>query len=167
VHLEGFKASKLQKFTIDSRKEYLGHDTGQWRREYFNKENGGYLLVDKERIAHSKVSKNERAKFEKEYDMAMTFARNGYKIEMLKETPRVSSPDVTINGMKAELKRVSGHNNIEKHAKKAIEKQGAEIVLFEINAMTGKIHDELNRLKRMDIKVKYFTSDNKNTIVDL
>jgi hypothetical protein len=162
VHLDRFKATKLQKFTVDSRKEYLQHDKEQWKREYFNKENGGYLLVDRERIAHSKISKNERAKFDKEYEMAKVFAQNGYKVEMLKEIPGVSSSDVLINGISVDLKRVSGHKNIAGYAKKAIRKQGAEIVLFEFNVMTHDIQDELVKLKKLGINVKYFiTGGNK------
>jgi hypothetical protein len=157
----------LQKFTIDSHKEYLGHDTTQWQREYFNKENGGYLLVDKERVAHSKVSKNERAKFEKEYAMSMVFARNGYKIEMLREVPRVSSPDVTINGLKADLKRVSGHNNLIRHAKHATREQRADVVLFEFEKETEAIKAELIKLKREGISAYYYYSGDKNKIYSL
>jgi hypothetical protein len=164
VHLENFKATKLQKFAVDSRIEYLGHDTGQWKRAYFNRENGGYLLVDRDRIAHSKVSKNERAKFDKEYGMSMVFAQNGYKIEMLKEVPRVSSPDVTINGMKADLKSVLGYNNIEREAKSAVRKQGAEMVLFEFRKDMQEIHTKLLKLSKESIHGYYYFSDNRDKI---
>jgi hypothetical protein len=159
--------TERQKFASDSHREYLQHDTQKWKRDYFNRDNGGYLVVDRERIAHSKTSKNEKAKFDKEYAMSMVFAKGGYKIEMLKEVSGISSYDVLINGVAADLKRLSGHNNIVSYAKKATRKQGAKIVLFEFDTMTGKIRDELNRLKRMGIKVKYFTADNKTTIIDL
>jgi hypothetical protein len=53
--------------------------------------------VDKGRIEHSKASKNEKAKFDKEHDISMALAQNGYKIEMLKEIPGVSSSGITIN----------------------------------------------------------------------
>jgi hypothetical protein len=159
--------NKLHKFVADSQNEYLRHDTGQWERAYFNKGNGGYLTVDRERIAHSKISKNEKAKFDKEYAMSMVFAQNGYKIEMLKEIPRIPSPDVTINGMKADLKRVSGHNNIVKEAKSAVRKQGAEVVLFEFEKMNVEMMKELMRLKDMNINVKYYLSNDKNHIIDL
>jgi hypothetical protein len=151
----------------DSQSEYLKLDAEKWRHDYFNRNNGGYLAVDKGRAAHSEVSKNERAKFEKEYAMAMVFAQNGYRIKMLKEMPRVSSPDVTINGIPADLKKLSGHNNIVRHAKEAVRKQGAKIVLFEFDAMTDAMHKQLNILKEMGIKVRYFVSDNKNTVFEL
>jgi hypothetical protein len=155
---------RLQKFIVDSQNEYLRHDTGQWERAYFNKENGGYLVVDNERIVHSKVSKNEKAKFDKEYAMSMVFAQNGYKIEMLKEIPRVPSPDVTINGMKADLKRVSGHNNIVKEAKSAVRKQGAEVVLFEFEKETKEIYDKLEILKKKGYHAAYFFSKDKGKV---
>jgi hypothetical protein len=164
VHLDSFKATKLQKFTVDSRNEYLGHDTKQWQREFFNKENGGYLLVDKERVAHSKVSKNEKAKFDKEYAMSMVFAKNGYKIEMLKKVPRVSSPDVTINGMKADLKCISGHNNIVRDAKKAVRKQGAEMALFEFEKETKEIYNEIEKLSGKGIHGRYYFTGKESKI---
>jgi hypothetical protein len=164
VHLDNFKATELQKYTADSRNEYLGHDTKQWQREYFNRENGGYLTVDKERIAHSKVSKNEKAKFDKEYAMSMVFARNGYKVEMLKERSGFSSSDITINGAKADLKRVSSHNNIVKDAKKAVRKQGAEMVLFEFEKETKEIYSEIKKLSGKNIHGRYYFTGEENKI---
>ncbi len=166
VHLKNFQATKLQKFIVDSRREYLRHDVKIWNRDYFNRDNGGYLTVNKERIEHSKISKNEKVKFNKEYTMSKVFAQNGYKIEMLTEVSHVSSQDVTINGMKADLKCVSSHNNILKHAKKAIRKQGAEIVLFEFEKETKEIHIELLKLKKEGISVYYYFSKAKGKIYE-
>lgn len=47
---------------------------------------------------------------------------NGRRIEMLEEVSGVSSPDITIDGVKAELKKLSSANNIERHAKETINK---------------------------------------------
>ncbi|MDR1169604.1 MAG: hypothetical protein LBK97_02065 [Prevotellaceae bacterium] len=138
--------------------------TSSWERAYFDEHNGWYLVIDRERIKHSKVSKNEKAKFDKEYAMSMVFAQNGYRIEMLKELPRIPSPDVTINGMKADLKHVSSHNNVVRHAKKAVRKQGAEIVLFEFENNTKKIQEELDKLKIDEIKVYYYFTGNESKI---
>jgi hypothetical protein len=153
--------------TVATYPEYRNHDEKQWYHAYFNSENGGYLVVDRERIEHSKVSKNEKAKYDKEYAMAKVFAENGYRIEMLKEISGVSSPDVTINGMKAELKRLSSHNNLVRYAKKATEKQGAEIALFEFEKMNVETMKELMRLKDMNIRIKYYLTNDKNHIIDL
>jgi hypothetical protein len=96
--------------------------------------------------------------------MAMVFARNGFRMELLEEIPRIPSPDVTINGLFADLKRVSSHNNIVKDVKKAVQKQGAEIVLFEFEKETKEIYIELLRLKKEEIPVYYYFSNNKNKI---
>ena len=154
--------SKIRKVALQ---EYNSYGS-EWKKAYFDKFSGGYVVVDKQRIKHSKISKNEKDKFDKEYTMCVVLAQNGYMIEMLKERPGFSSSDITINGIMAELKKTSSHNNILKYAKKAIDKQGAEMVVFEFDAMTGKIRDELNKMKRMNIKVKYFISENK-IVIDL
>jgi len=44
---------------------------------------------------------------------------------------------ININGIAAELKRASSHNNILNYAKKAIFKQNAKIVLFEFVEMSA------------------------------
>ncbi|MDD3945027.1 MAG: hypothetical protein PHS38_09970, partial [Bacteroidales bacterium] len=167
VHLENFQATKLQKQIIDSRQEYLQYDTKSWRRDYFDRNNGGYLVVDRERIGHSTINKNEKVKFDKEYRMCEVFAKNGYKIEILKERPGISSSDIRLNGIMAELKKTSSHNNIMNYAKKAIDKQGAKIVLFEFGKETKEIHLELLKLKKENIRVYYYFSRQKDMIYKL
>ena len=147
-------------------KEYNFYNSDKWEKAYFDKNSGGYLVIDKQRLAHSALSKNEKEKFRKELNMAMVLANNGYKIELLKEIPRVPSPDITIDGVLAELKKLLSHSNIVREAKEAIYKKGAKMVIFEFETMSGKIHNELNRLKDMGIKVKYFISKDK-VVIDL
>ena len=136
----------------------------EWEKAYFDELSGGYVVVDKQRIAYSKISKNEKDKFDKEYAMCVVFAQNGYKIEMLKERPGFSSSDITINGTMAELKQTSSHNNMLNYAKKAIDKQGAKIVIFEFKNDTKKIQEELDKMKRMNMKVYYYFTDYKDKI---
>lgn len=136
----------------------------EWQKEYFNGSNGGFLATHKQRIEAGEASKNERLKFEKESEMCQSFARAGYRIEHQAEQPGISSPDVLIDGMKADLKRVSSHNNVVKYARKATEKQGAECVLFQIDDMTDQMRSELNALKRRKIKVLYFVTDEKGFV---
>lgn len=140
---------------FDSRKEYDSYDDDKWEKILYDKESGGYLVVDRKRAESGSVNKQEKAKFEKELNMAMVYARNGYKIQMLEEIPRISSPDVLINGVPADLKKVVA-NSIEKHARKAIKKQGAEVVLFQFDEMTHQIGIELNKLRNLGIRYKYF-----------
>ena len=96
--------------------------------------------------------------------MCQVFARSGYRIEHLPEQPGVSSPDVTINGLPADLKRVSSHNNIVRHAVKAVKKQGAKEVLFQVDTMTDEVRREFGLLKKMNIKVRYFVTGEEKTI---
>ena len=38
----------------------------EWEKAYFDKFSSGYIVVDKQRIEYSKISKNEKDKFNKE-----------------------------------------------------------------------------------------------------
>ncbi len=112
--------------------------------------------MDVERERRSHISRNERLKHNKEREMALVFARNGYRVEMLKEIPRISSPDVRIDGVPAELKRTASAGNIVKMAKKAITKQGARVVLFQFDIDSEQVRWELLELKRRGYSVLYF-----------
>ncbi len=145
-----------------AREEFHGHDNSVWSKEYFDEKSGGYVVVHRQRIKHSKINKTERAKYEKEFYMAKIFAQNGYRVEMLQEIIGYSSPDVTINGILADLKRTEGINNIVKYARKAIRRQGAEIVLFQFDNNSAKLRLELLELKSGGYKALYFfTGKNK------
>lgn len=135
----------------------------KWEKVKFYGSNG-YVVVDKSRIEHSKISKNESAKFDKELSMCKVFAKNGYQIEMLGEISRISSPDVNINGVAADLKRVSSANNIVKYAKKAVQRQGASKVLFQFDVENSQIHSELLKVKNLGIHAMYFFTDRENDI---
>jgi hypothetical protein len=111
------------------------------------------------------MNKQEAAKFKKEFDMAMVYAKNGYRIEMLEEKPGVPSPDVRINGILGELKRLSSHNNIAKEAKNAIRKQKSDLVLFQFEKMTEKIQEELFKLTQRGILWKYFLTKKETQII--
>ena len=113
----------------------------------------------------SQISKNETAKFEKEFGMTKVLAKNGYKIEMLNENSRESSPDIRIDGLLADLKRTSSHNNIVKYAKKATRNQGADLVLFQFEELTPEIRFEINILINMNIHGKYFVTGS-NTLYE-
>jgi len=136
----------------------------EWEKAYFDKYYGGFVVVSKQRVEQGNMNKQEKEKYDKEYNMCLTLAKNGYKVEYLMITE--GSFDIYLNGISADLKKTTSHNNILDYAKKAIYKQGAKIVVFEFDTMTGKIRGELNKMKRMGIKVKYFTSEN-NIVIDL
>lgn len=147
----------------ESKKKYDSYGK-EWKKELFNKENGGYLVTEKSRIEQATKNKQELAKYNKEKAMCEVFAKNGDRIEHLGEIPRVSSPDVNCNGVAAELKKLSSHVNIVKEAKEAIKKKGAKEVLFEFDKMTPQIHEELNKIAARGIKGKYYITGKEDDI---
>ena len=152
------------KSKLERKAAYNAYDNTKYEHEYFDEETGGYLVIEQQRIAQSQQNKQEKAKFEKELAMCMALAQNGYAIVYLKDTQH--GYDILLNGTPADLKKTATHNNIEKYAKKAVREQGAKMVVFEFEAMTGRIHDELNRIKRAGIEVKYFVSESE-AVIDL
>lgn len=126
---------------------------------YYNKRSGGMLITSNQRKAAASVSKNEAEKFSKEQAMCLILAQNGYTVEHLPEKPGISSSDILINGEAADLKKTSSANNIVKYAKKAVRQQGADLVIFEFENETKAIYAELEALKRLGIKAKYFFSN--------
>lgn len=137
-------------------KAYHAHPADTWEHTAIYPKAGGYVVTHRERLKHSLTKKKEREKLEKELHMCEVFAKNGYRIEVLNEVPRVSSPDVRINGISADLKSTTGHGNIVKYAKKATRKQGAEIVLFEFEGFGSEHINELKKLKEEGINVLFY-----------
>ena len=134
----------------------------EWEKAYFDAFSGGYVVIDKQRIVQGHINKQEKEKYDKEYNMCQVLAKNGYKVEYLKMTE--GSFDIYLNGISADLKKTASHNNMLDYAKKAVYKQGARIVVFEFESMSSKIHEGLNKLKMMGIAIKYYTSENKVVI---
>lgn len=144
----------------NSRREYNAYGADM-ARVLFDHKTGGYVVAHPSRLAHGNISKNEREKLKKEIRMAEVFARNGYRIEMLEEADRKSAPDVLINGIKGDFKSVSSENNVVRYAKKAFKKQGAEVVLFEIDAMTREIYTELLKAKEKGGRIFYYSQKDR------
>lgn len=139
----------------------------EWQKDYFNGNNGGYLATHQQRIEAGSINKNERLKYKKEAEMCRVFARNGYRVEHQAEQPGVSSPDVVIDGLPADLKRLSSHNNIVRHAVKAVRKQGAKVVLLQLDEETKQVHIELDKLKKAGIHARYFFTGREREIYTL
>ena len=127
--------------------------------------NGGRLTVHNSRIANANKNKQERAKFIKELGMCDVLARKGFHIDMVEEIAGISSPDILINGKKADLKSTRGTGNIVKYGKKAVKEQGADIVIFEFEKFADEIYTELNKLKRLNIHGMYFVKG-ENSIAE-
>lgn len=144
--------------------KYHLYNPEKWQKVAYYKDSSGYVVSDLQRIKHSRISKNETEKYEKELSMCRVLGKNGYRVEMLEEIPGISSPDITINGIKADLKSLSSANNIERHAKDAIRKQGADAVVFHFSKETEDIHIKLLKLQRMGYKIFYFFSDKEDKV---
>lgn len=125
---------------------------------FYDTKSGGLVVTQKYRIASGKKNGAEKKKYEKERHMAIVLAQNGCVVEHLSELPGISSCDARINGVLADFKSLSNHNNIKRHFKDAAGKQGANIVVFEFTQESGKIYDELRKLKKYNVDVLYYFS---------
>lgn len=124
---------------------------------------GGSVSVPTSRRAEAGQTKNERGKLAKELRTARVFAHAGYRIDF---TPKgAGTHDVFINGVPADIKRLSSHNNIVRHARHASNEQGAKMVLFEFTKHTPEIQREIDKLTRIGIHGKYFYRG-ENTVRD-
>ena len=134
---------------------------------YVNKTKGGVVFTSKKRISDSKASNNEIEKFNKEQGMARVLADNGYLVEHLDETPGRAGGDLRVDGVYSELKKLSSHNNIARHAKFAFEEKKVDLLIMEFTKETEKIHSELWKLVQKGYKVKYYFSGRESSIFDL
>jgi hypothetical protein len=164
ISINRINVTEITDLLKEAKLKYNAYNPEDWTKAYFDEHSGGYIAVNKERIENSKKSKNEKAKFDKEFEMSLVFAKNGDKIELLEEIPRIPSPDVKINGILADLKRVSGHNNIVKYANRAIYQQGAELILFQFDKMDDQIIAAINALKKRNVKGMYFVTGNNRIV---
>lgn len=120
----------------------------------FRYSGGGHIGIPTSRRKEALRSKNERGKFARELRTARVFAHAGYRIDF---TPKgAGTHDVFCNGIPADIKRLSSHNNIVRHARHATTRQGAKIVLFEFTKHTPEIQREIEKLARIGIHGKYF-----------
>ena len=126
--------------------------------------NGGSISVHPSRLNKANLNKQERAKFTKEQRMCNVLAGIGYRIEMLEEVSGKSSPDIMINGIKSDLKSTKGDGNIVKYGKKAIYEQDADIVVFEFEKMNFEIHQEINKLRNMNIHGMYIVKGSNKIV---
>ena len=124
----------------------------------FVSKNGGRVITNENRLLKANINKNEKEKLRKELKMAKVFAEHGYNVELLEEIAGVSSCDAIVNGKKVDFKSLSSANNIVRHAKEAIKKQGADFVYFEFeNREKYKFLKELNVLSsKYNIHGKYY-----------
>lgn len=151
-------------------KEYKSVDKEVWEQSYFSNGNNGFVVTEHKRVLESHASKNERAKFEKEMRMCKVCADNGYRIKYLRgeNRPKGQTYDITINGLKADLKCVSGGaGNIVKYAKKALVKQGGEAVVFSIPSSKPEFYESLTKARRECRGKIFFYIENEMVLKEL
>ena len=64
--------------------------------------------------------------------------------------------DIKINGISAEVKMAKGANNLANYAKKATTKQGANLVVFQIDESSRDVYFELSKLSKKGIHGFYY-----------
>ncbi|MDR0829854.1 MAG: hypothetical protein LBN95_07065 [Prevotellaceae bacterium] len=137
--------------------EWLFKEPSKWRMDYFT-EDKGVMITERERIKSGLLNDHEKAKFAKEWSMCNVLAANAQKIEFLAE--RTGEFDILYNGKPADLKKTKSHSHIIEYAEKAINRQGADYVIFEFEVMNDKIRQKLRWLYNNGYsgKVVYYIS---------
>lgn len=133
---------------------------------YSDQKSNGWVITDTSRRVKGSQNKQELDKYNKEKSMCVVLANNGYNVRHLGEISGISSSDIMIDGVPADLKKTKSANNIQSYAKKAIRQQGADLVVFEFEKETKEIYAELQNLKKYGIRAKYFFTG-KNKVYDL
>lgn len=129
----------------------LKYDETTWERTYVSPKDIGLVATQLERIAEATASNAERNKFDKELRMCKVLADNGHDVEYLQgvNRPAGQTYDILFDSIKTDLKCLTGGaGNIVKYAKKALTKQGAEAVVFEIPAHHAKYYEALTKARR-------------------
>ena len=140
-----------------SREEYAALPETEWRKDYFNEENGGYLVTSWKRIAES-VLKHEPEKLIVEHEMCLVFAKAGFKIRHREDEKDEGSFDVMINGKRADLKKTKSTNNIIRYSKHALRVQNADITLIEFEHWGTAFRNVVSEMSRKGLHGYYFVS---------
>lgn len=122
----------------------------QWEHTHISEKADGFVVTEHERIAESKVNKQEEAKFAKELSMCKDIADNGHDVEFLHGVgrPKGQTFDIRLDGVPADLKFIEESGaSIPKYTKHAFRGQGAEIVVFRLPT-----HDMYGRIKEAQRK---------------
>lgn len=141
------------------------YSENEWERSYISPDDNGFVVTQWERIHESEPSKAERLKFNKEMRMCKIIADNGHDVEYLQgvNRPEGQTYDITIDGIKADLKCIEGGaGNIVKYAKKALTKQGGEAVIFEIPSHDIQFYKAITEARRKcEGRIFFYIADEK------
>lgn len=122
-----------------------------------DRKSGGKVYTEQGRIDLANKSGGEMDKYVKEKRVCETLARDGHTVVHLDDTKRTDgSYDILLDGVKGDIKCLSSSNNIQREGKKAVRKQGAEIVVFEMERIDVKVNKEISKLKEIGIHGYYF-----------
>lgn len=154
---EHHKKERLEK----SRKEYNSYEETKYKKDFFNEDNGGYLVTSLERIKESEKSPNEGKKYKKEHDMCLEFAQYGLRIQHLEDNKDAGTFDTYCDGIPADLKRTKGYGNIEKYTKEAYSKQNARMMLFQFDNWGPDFKKEIYNLKQRNFHGYYIITGKK------
>lgn len=126
--------------------------------ETFNdRKTGGKVYTEQGRIDLANKSGGEMDKYVKEKRVCEALAKDGHTVVHLDDTKRTDgSYDILLDGVKGDIKCLSNSNNILREGKKAVRKQGAEIVVFEMERIDSNVHREINALIERGIHGYYF-----------
>ena len=122
----------------------------EWEYTYVSPANG-FVVTNWKRIAEARKNKQEEQKFFKELRMCQNLADNGFDVEFLQgeNRPAGQTYDIRMNGIKADLKKITGSaGNIVKYAKHALREQGAEVVVFELPSHAPKYYEAITEARR-------------------
>lgn len=144
------------------------YEEAHWEHTHVSGKAYGFVVTEHERIAESRIIKQEEAKFSKELSMCMALADNGHDVEFLHGVgrPEGQTFDIRIDGIPADLKFIEeGGGGIPKYTKHAFRDQGAKIVVFRLPAHEKAINDRLTEAYRKygseDKIYFYFTDDTR------
>lgn len=119
---------------------------------------GGSLSTTRERMREAVKSPNKWKDFQKEQNMCKILAKeHGFEIVHRQGNGEYGNTyDITINGVKADLKRTEGYGNIYKYAKHAIKEQGASITIFQFDIDVPELHTAIANLTSRGYHGYYF-----------
>ncbi len=157
------KAERLRKFVERRREKYDSFDETKYNKIYFDEKTGGYVVEEKARYEQGQKSKNAKEVYDKEQKMSVVLAKHGKRVEHLSDAS--GGHDVRVNGVSADLKKTKGANNLANYARKATRKQGAKLVVFQIDNLNHAVHFELNKLSDKGIHGWYFITGREEKLI--
>lgn len=155
-----------------SLRSFDAYDPDKWEKTAFYPKTGGYLVTERERIAEGKKSNNNRGVFEAEQEVCKFFASKGFRIEHISEPHGIKAPDarlvkgkhslIKVNGILAEIKTTKSVGNLVKYGTEAVNKKGAEMMIYRLTDRNPALLDAIYELARKGVHGYYYHNGDKN-----